>query len=136
MSFISNLSRQPGHAVSKLWLFLWELTTNRFKRMCLLASLHAQLVRCNEKDHDQLEDVNNELDLDRNPRALMFPTLFAPVIWRSVLPIDKIDMDRSDVYIARLIKKTPCWLLYADLQTVHNDIHSLLLYCRERRNAT
>lgn len=113
-----------------LWFVMWNHATDRFKRMCLLTSLHAQLVTCDEKDHHRLEAVNLRLDLDRNTSALKFPTLIGPLLWKQVLPIEKIDMERSEVFITRVIKRSPCWLLYADDRTIREDIRNLLNYCR------
>lgn len=130
MRFLQPL--KVGNPVSKLWFMLWDHAQDRFKRMCLLSSLHAQLLHVNEDDRDQLLEVNREMDLDRDVRALRFPTLLAPMIWPHVITIDKIDMQRQDFYINKVMKAIPCWLRYGDEEAIKDDIRHLLRFCEKR----
>lgn len=124
--------RKVGTPVRKLWFKLWDHAQDRFKRMCLLSSLHARLLQVNEDDRDQLNEVNREMDLDRDVRALRFPTLLAPMIWPHVVPIEKIDMSRADYYVSKVMKGIPCWLMYGDEEAIKDDIKHLLRFCEKR----
>lgn len=130
MRLLNSLTLKLKAPFRSLWFVLWNHATDRFKRMCLLTSLHAKLVSCDENDLQRLEAVNTQLNLDRDTRALKFPTLLGPVLWKQVLHIEKIDIARSEVLISRIIKRSPCWLLYADDQVIRQDIRALLAHCR------
>lgn len=134
MRFIRSSMAKLSAPGRGLWLFLWNRTQDRFKRMCLLASLHAQLTKCHVDDVAELKNINEEMDLMRDVRALRCPTLFAPMIWKTVLPIERIDLSRSDAYVERILKKSPCWLLYADHETRREDVRQLLAYCQYQRS--
>lgn len=114
---------------TQLWFYLWSNMTDQCKRMCVLASLYAKLSYCNEDDIKGLKDLNYSFELSRDPYALRFPILIAPWIWRNVLPVERIDEKQYASYAARLVKKTPCWLWYADAETRRRDIQRLLAYC-------
>lgn len=120
---------------TQLWFYLWSNTTDQCKRMCVLASLYARLSYCSEDDLKQLQELNRDFKLSRDHNALRFPILIAPWIWRNVLPVEKIDVKQYDSYAARLVKKMPCWLWYADAETRSRDIQRLLTYCVYRHGS-
>jgi hypothetical protein len=122
-----------GYPIRALWLLAWGKASDEFKRMCLLSSLHAQLVGCDEDNIVLLDQVNKRLELCRFTTNMRLPTLFGPVIWRNVLPIQKIDMERSEAYIVRLMKKMPCWLTYGTPDQTQADIRQLFQYCQHQR---
>lgn len=132
MRFLRTLSQKVGYPFRAAWLFVWGKAPDEFKRMCLLSSLHAQLVGCSEDDMVLLDQVNKRLELCRFTTQMRFPTLFGPVIWRTVLPIQKIDMERSEAYILRLLKKMPCWLEYGAPEQTAQDIRQLFTYCQHQ----
>lgn len=112
----------------KAWFKLWDRIDNRFKRMCVLASLHAVLMDCNEPGCNTVNNLNESLDLVKDAEAMRFPMLFAPLIWKGVLPISHYEAS-SDKLVTRLMRKTPCWLKYTDDESFTNEIKQLLNYC-------
>lgn len=116
-----------------LWFLLWYRTPDQSKRMCVLASLYAQLMECAPTDRECLEFVNHQMGLSRDTNALKFPVAISRWIWRNTLPLRQIQLNNEDRYIARLVKKTPCWLWYADAETRHADIRRLIEICGRRR---
>lgn len=112
-----------------LWTSLWSVMPDRSKRMCLLTSLYVCMTGYTEDDTDKLDEMNRELTLSRDTNALRFPALVSPLIWRSTFlkkpPVT--DSERSELFITRLIKKTPCWLKYGDEQTMRDDMRKLLM---------
>jgi hypothetical protein len=116
-----------------LWFYFWSNASDRCKRMFVLSSLYARLMQCSEDDLDELKALNENLDLTRDTRALRTPALFSTWVWGRTLPLDRVDMERVDSYVTRLVKKTPCWLWYADQETRRRDIQDLILYCVYRK---
>lgn len=113
------------------WLLLWERFPNRSKRLLVLGSLYGRLTRCSEDDLPQLHAVNLRLNLTQDVHALRFPTLISPWLWRSVHPVERLDQDLTEGYVERLLKRTPCWLYYADNETRRNDLRRLLQLCHQ-----
>lgn len=117
-----------------LWFLLWYRTPDQSKRMCVLASLYAKLMECDPSDRECLEFINRQMGLSRDTNALKFPAAISRWIWRNILPIRRIRLDTNkEHYIARLVKKTPCWLWYADTETRHEDIRQLVELCKGRQ---
>lgn len=102
--------------------------------MFVLASLYARLMRVDEDNLEELKELNENLDLSKDPKALRAPTLFSQWVWGNTLPIERIDLDHADRYIMRLVKKTPCWLWYADQDTRKKDLQNLIIYCVYRKS--
>ena len=124
--------RRIRRVFGPMWNALWERISDRSKRMCFLTTLYAKYSSCSEDDKDALKIINEELGLSRDTAALRFPTLMAPLIWKRYrirLCVEDVDRDR---HITRLIKRTPCWLLYADEDTMRNDLHRLIEFCRKQ----
>jgi hypothetical protein len=109
-----------------LWILFWEKIPDRSKRMFVLASLYGQLTRSDGCDTRMVDAVNRRMDLSCSGRALQFPIATSAWIWDNILPLTKTNLDNKEHYIARLVKRTPCWLLYADAETRHNDISNLV----------
>lgn len=119
---------KPG-LLERLWIFLWGFTPTRFRRMSLLSSLYASLADCNEDDKERLERVNQYLCLTNDIHCMRFSVLVAPYLWRTVLPIQKIDQERIDTYINRLAVSIPCWLRYNGDDQLKQDLSDLIWYC-------
>lgn len=100
--------------------------------MCVLASLYATLTECSD-DTKRLDRLNQELKLSRDTNALKFPAVIGQWLWKNILPIHRVDLQHEDRYISRLVKKTPCWLCYADTETRHADIRRLIDFCMGSR---
>jgi len=115
--------------LSHVWFYFWSLMTDQCKRMCVLASLYARLTYCTEDDLEALKALNTDFKLSRDVHALRFLILIAPWIWRNVLPLERINSAQQESYIARLVRKTPCWLLYGTPEARQNDIRRLFMYC-------
>ncbi len=130
MRFLQQYFKSVHNPLVWIWFSIWARVPDQSKRMFVLASLYVRLMNCNEDDTERLDDVNRTLGLSRDTRVLRTPAIFAPVIWKQVLPIDKIDPDQGERYISRLIKRTPCWLWYADLETRTEDLRQLMHFCR------
>lgn len=120
--------KQPG-LLERLWIFLWGFTPVRFRRMSLLSSLYASFTGCSEDEKDRLEQVNAYLCLTNDVHCMRFSVLIAPYLWRTVLPIQKIDQDRIDTYINRLVTSIPCWLRYSSDDQLKQDLSDLIWYC-------
>lgn len=116
---------------SYAWAWVWSRLDNKFKRMCMLASLHAVLLKCDDTETKRIAELNNVLGLVQDVNALRLPTLFGPLLWKRVLPIEVIDVT-TDRYIQRIVRMTPCWLLYTDESEFKKDLRRLLNYCNGR----
>ena len=87
-------------------------------------------MRCDEDDLEELKELNENLDLSRDTRALR--TLVVLDVGMGTLTAGTCDLDRVDSYDA-IGEETPCWLWYADQETRRKDIQDLILYCVERK---
>lgn len=132
MRFIHNYYLPSNNPFMFLWFVLWYRLPNRCKRMCVLASLYARLIECRPEDQESLEQVNHAMGLSRDTDALKFPAAISHWVWKNILPIRQIDLNNEEHYVARLVKKTPCWLWYADADTRHRDIQQLIALCKGR----
>jgi len=133
MRFIHNYHLVSKNPLMFLWFMLWYRTPDQSKRMCVLASLYARLMECQPDDRECLERVNQEMGLSRDTNALKFPAAISRWIWKNILPIKRIDLEHEEHYVARLVKKTPCWLWYADAETRYQDIQRLVELCTGRQ---
>lgn len=98
-----------------------------------MSSLHAQLVACTDGECDKMQKLNSRLHLVDDIDAMRLPTLFAPKIWRGVKPLAKMAV-LNDRYFERLVRMTPCWLLYTDTQSFIKDLKQMVGYCVEEYN--
>lgn len=121
--------------LKRLWAWTWSLMDCNFKRMCILTSLHAVLLKCNDSESDKIKDLNDKFKLARDVNALRLPTLFGPVLWKKVLPIERIDVT-TERYIQRLMRMTPCWLKYGDEEKFKQDLRELINYCNRQHYAS
>ncbi len=119
--------------IYKIWAWIWGRLDCEFKRMCVMASLHAVLLKCDGSDPEKIKQMNDSLKLVRDVNALKLPTLFGPMLWKKVLPINKMDVS-SDKCIQRIIRMTPCWLRYTDETEFREDLRELLQYCNRKYN--
>lgn len=117
--------------LNNIWIWIWSLLDCKFKRMCVLASLHAVLLDCDDSESDRIRELNDKFKLVHDVNALRLPTLIGPVLWRKILPIEQIDTS-TDRYIQRLMRMTPCWLRYDDDQSFKQDLTALMDYCTRR----
>lgn len=93
-----------------------------------MSSLHAQLTACCESDQEKLERLNSDLKLVGDVSAMRLPTLFGPMIWKGIKPLAKMDVI-NDRYFERLVRHTPCWLLYTDHQSFIQELKEMVGYC-------
>lgn len=93
-----------------------------------MASLHAALLECTDDEQKKIDRLNSKMQLVRDVNALRLPTLFGPRMWKGILPIDKIDLT-NDAYLMRIVRKTPCWLLYTDEETFIQELKQLFYFC-------
>lgn len=114
------------------WRWIWGRTDVDFRRLCVMASLHAVLAQCSYKETEQIKALNQSLHLVRDIDALKLPILFSKVVWTGVLPIEKIDAS-TDIYIERIARMTPCWLQYTDRQSFIAELKQLFVFCRNNQ---
>jgi len=133
MSSKPSLVRGFYNIFVHLWFYIWSNASDRCKRMFVLSSLYARLMRCDEDSLEELKELNKNLDLSRDTKVLRTPTLFSSWVWGNLLPLDSINLEHIDRYAMRLVKKTPCWLWYADPETRRKDIQELIAYCLQRK---
>lgn len=124
-----------------VWFLLWRRTPDWTRRMCVLCSLYIRLADENPNDpltFERVKAFNQHFGLvsENNLNALRFPMLASRWIWRNLLPLRAMDLSNEEHLITRLIKRTPCWLWYANLETRRNDINALITYCRQPPTVT
>lgn len=109
-----------------LWFLLWYRAPDSSKRMFVLASLYGQLMRTDGFSRPLASAVNRKMHLTCSAKALQFPMAISSWLWTNVLPLQKVHITDMDHYVSRLVKRTPCWLWYADAKTRHDDIRTLV----------
>lgn len=117
-----------------VWEYLWSKVDIGFKRMCLIASLHAVIKDCCESDITGLTSLNESLDLVKDVNALRLPVLLGPVMWSRALHFEKLDFEQDNA-VKRILRKLPCWIKYSDDVTMGEDISKLFSYYREQQLA-
>lgn len=75
-----------------------------------------------------MDRLNTKLHLVDDITAMRFPTLFGPKIWKGVKPLNNMETI-NDRYFERLVRLTPCWLLYTDTQSFIKDLKIMVSYC-------
>lgn len=131
MLYICAFHLRVANPLVMLWIMIWYRLPEKGKRLFVLVSLYSRLSGKNYPNHRELSEVNLRFSLTQNPRALSFPALAAGKVWTSILPLKQVTFhdDRNrEHYINRLVKKTPCWLWYADSETRRKDIHALITW--------
>ena len=118
------------------WFMIWYRVPDKSKRLFVLASLYARLLRVQPNDKDKIEELNQLLKLSRDTNALLFPVAISQWVWHTLLPIEKIDLTNKDHYVSRLARRTPCWLWYADTETRHQDIQRVIDVCTGKTDIT
>lgn len=124
---IKNLLYMP---FKMLWGYIWSKTDMSFKKMCLLASLHASIRECDERNIKELKELNNSLNLVKDVNAMRLPILLGPVFWSKNIQAKKLDINQEKTII-KILRKLPCWIKYSDDDTISKDIKSLFDYYRQ-----
>lgn len=134
MSLLGRFLQVVTSPLRAVWVFVWNRLDDRLKRMCLMASLHAALLQCNEHEHARIAKLNSSMDLIRGDLedALRLPTLFGKYVWRGILPIEKVDLN-SEKYVQRIVRMTPCWLTYTDESNFIDELKQLFSFCAHER---
>lgn len=132
MNLITKFRAAYRNYFTTFWHSLWACSDVGFRRMCVMASLHAQLVRCSSDDVGSIQRLNERMQLVADSNAMKLPTLFGKVIWKNIPSIDKVDLN-SDRIVRRIIRSMPCWLDYGTKEKLETDIKSLLGYCAEEQ---
>lgn len=131
------------HLLAIVGLYLLSiLLPNRGKRIIMLTTLHARLVRDGVFHAETLQKLNDSLFLASTPTALTLPASIYGRVWdtnqlHSILnEIDgKYDGDTCLLYAdARkvsqsIISLTPAWLRYGSVDDMMRDVMSLF-YCK------
>lgn len=132
MNLITKFRDIYHRAIRSIWHGLWERSDVGFRRMCVIASLHAQLVRCSSDDVKSINRLNEHMQLVADSNAMKLPTLFGNVIWKNIPPVEKVNL-QSDRIVRRIIRSMPCWLNYGTQEKLESDIRCLLGYCSKAR---
>lgn len=127
-----SLKRLFSRPLKCFWEYLWSKVDTSFKKMCLIASLHAAIKGCQESDIKSLNSLNQQLHLVKDVNALRLPVLVGPLLWDETLRFEKLDIDKSNA-IKRILRKLPCWIKYSDDVTMGEDISKLFSYYREQQ---
>lgn len=98
-----------------------------------MSSLHAQLISCNEDDKDKLQALNTRFHLVNDSAAMRLPALFGSTVWRGVKPLEKMEFI-NDRYFERLVRRTPCWLMYTDKEAFIKELREMVGFCVEEYN--
>lgn len=133
MNLITKFRGALRRFALRIWNRLWQLSDVGFRRMCVLASLHAQLLKCDSYDSTAIGRLNDHMHLVTNADVLKFPTLFGSVIWKSIPAVEKIDV-RSDRVVKRIMRAMPCWLNYGPDERLESDIKALIGYCIDAKS--
>lgn len=115
-----------------LWLWIWNQTRTSFRRVIVLSSLHATLIKCSVDDLTMLDEVNAEFNLVRDVKVLRFPTLFAPLIWRNLAALQEKDTATVNEEVSSIVRNLPGWLQYGSLEELENDFRWMVKYCFSR----
>ncbi len=115
-----------------LWLWIWNRTRVSFRRVFVLSSLHARLVKCGVDDLETLGQVNAEFKLVRDVKVLRFPTLFAPLIWRNLAALQEKETATVNDEVTSIVHNMPGWLQYGSLEELEADIRLMVKYCFKR----
>lgn len=126
MFLIHTYHMHLTNPLTMLWFLLWHRAPDSSKRMFVLASLYGQLMHTDGFDKALVKAVNRRMRLSCKSQALQFPMAVSTRLWGNVLPIQNTCLEDIDHYVARLVKRTPCWLWYADAKTRHDDIRELV----------
>lgn len=132
MNLITKFRAACRRRLLMVWHGLWEQSDVGFRRMCVIASLHAQLVKCSSDDTGSICRLNERMQLVADSNAMKLPTLFGNIIWKNVPTVDKVNLS-SDRMVHRIIRSMPCWLNYGTDEKLEADIKSLLWYCAENK---
>ncbi len=132
MNLITKFRAAYRRRLTLVWHGLWERSDVGFRRMCVIASLHAQLVKCSSDDDSRICRLNERMQLVADSNAMKLPTLFGKVIWKNIPTVDKVNVS-SDRMVRRIIRSMPCWLNYGTQEKLESDIRSLLGFCSEQK---
>lgn len=121
--------------LARMWYRVCFSTSDDSRRMCLLASLYARLLDLepNATSKAQMVELNDKLGLSRDPGVLRFPALLGRYIWKQVLPIQKHHDACVEHTIVRLLRKSPAWLWYGDMESRQEDIRCVIELARAKK---
>lgn len=128
MNLITRFRDSLHGAGATFWNWMWLKSDVSFRRMCVMASLHAQLAKCSTDDCRAITRLNQHMRLVGDHNAMRLPTLFAGLIWKNLPSIEKLDTNNNNL-IQRIVRLTPCWLYYTSEQSYESDIKELLGFC-------
>ena len=129
MNLITGFRGRCQKTLIIFWNWLWLKSDVNFRRMCVMASLHAQLTKCSTDDCRAITRLNQHMRLVGDYNAMRLPTLFAGMIWKNLPSIEILDTDNKKL-VHRIVRLTPCWLYYTSVQSYESDIEELLGFCK------
>lgn len=106
----------------------------RMKRMMVISSLTAYILRMEELDSDVIKRLNEVFKLCSLDEAMQFPILLNTLLWhnrhigevaRSLMSDENVTEGKLTVLTQRIKSSVPQWLKYNDAQ-LHDDVSYLL----------
>ena len=133
MSLINRFLKLTRQFFTAPWRWFWSKLDLSFRRMCVMTSLHARLMRCDDGDTDKLTRLNQKLKLIEDIDTMRFPTFVGHKLWKNVQPLDKMD-SLNERYYERLFRMTPCWLLYTTKNEFIDELKTMINFCVREHN--
>lgn len=109
---------------------------SKTKRMCLIASLTANIRGTYALDHDSLKLLNETMGLGDNEDSLLFPIVIGKKIWnvtsdefetvRKLIRLCDWSKEQVSKICTVIMGMIPQWLWYADRHAVATDVELLL----------
>lgn len=123
-------ARVKGVITAKIGAILSWCLDDDFKRMCVLAIIHAKWCggKSNEERYKSAAELNQNLGLVTDANALKFPTVVAQRVLRDVPSLEAYSDDprRSWISIQRAF---PCWLAYGHDQQWRDEVAAVFAFC-------
>lgn len=142
---MTTITRKVGRAVLRSFLFVTGLFSRtveyRAKRLLLIGSINATLVRQGVMTKDSVEVVNTEILKVNDTKALDISRAISPNIWEPETVCQIVKQHRrakrggmihlcltdATAMTDKIIELSPRWLRY-DPAEMHKDIMGMLMY--------
>lgn len=117
----SRLLRIKTALLSLLGGLLDDIIPVHGKRLLFIVTLYHYLLNDRENHTELLEKLNEEMKLAKTGTAsLVFPGLFTRLFWEGDGRV-YLDSDPDEI-IDELLRKVPCWLMYARSMEMLQDV--------------
>lgn len=109
---------------------------SKMKRMCLIASLTANIRNTYQLDQNSLKVLNETMSLVQNEDSLLFPVVIGKKIWhdqakgfetiRALIKACDWSKEQVSKICTAIMELIPSWLWYGDRDTIATDVELLL----------